>query len=67
MYTETRSRDNPYRAEAISITYSERANVVLLIEHIMRMRRIVSSVLCPALQYFSILCPERHDFRKGKK
>ena len=63
MYTKTRSRDNPYRAEAISITYSECVYVVLLIQHAMRMRYTMSSMACPALQYYSTLSYKRHEFR----
>jgi hypothetical protein len=53
--------------KAISITYSECVFVALGIQHAMRMCRIIlSSVVCPALQYFSILSHKRYDFR-GKK
>jgi len=42
--------------KAISITYSESMFIVLGFRHALRMRRIIlSSVACPAVQYFSIL------------
>jgi hypothetical protein len=52
---------------AISITYSECVTVVLVIQHAKRMRRILlSSVVCPALPYFSALSHRRHVFREKK-
>ena len=42
-------------------------SVALVIQHAMRMRRIVlSSVACPAVQYFSTLSNKRQDFQGGK-
>ena len=42
----------------------ECVSVVLVIQHAMRMRSIVwPSVPCTALQYFSTLSHNRHDFR----
>jgi hypothetical protein len=46
---KTRSRNHCYRGKAISITYS----LALVIQHAMRMRRIIlSSVACPAVPHF---------------
>jgi len=60
---EERSRDYFYRRKARIITYSEYVSVALFIQHAKRMRRIIlSSVVCSALLYFSILSRNRHDF-----
>jgi hypothetical protein len=49
---EARSRNHCCRLKAIGITYSECVSVVLVIQHALRMRRIIlSSVSCPALQH----------------
>jgi hypothetical protein len=59
-----RSRNHCCRGKAISITYSECVSVALVIQHAKRMRRIIlSSVVCPALPYFSTLSHKRLDFR----
>jgi hypothetical protein len=49
----------------MSITYSERVFVALVIQHAKRTRRVVlSPVASPALQYFSTLSHKRHDLKK---
>jgi hypothetical protein len=55
--------------KAIRITYSECVSVFLVIQHAMRMRRIVlSSAACPALPYeFSILSHKQNYFQKQKQ
>ena len=45
----------------------ECVSVALVSYHAMRMRRIMSSVAQPALQYFSTSPHKRHDFQKKKK
>jgi hypothetical protein len=51
------------------ITYSKYVFVVLGIQHALRMRRVIlSSVSCPALQYFSTFSHKRAQFITfGKK
>jgi hypothetical protein len=51
----------------LSIKYLECMFVALGIQHAMRMRSIIlSSAVCPALQYFPTLSHKRHYFRGGK-
>ena len=51
-YTEARSHNQCCHAKAISITYSECLSVALVIQHAMRMRRIILSVASPPAPFF---------------
>jgi hypothetical protein len=51
---EARSRNHCCRGKAISVTYSERVPLALVIRQAKRMRRIIlSSLVSPAVPYFS--------------
>ena len=51
-----RWRNHCWDEKALSITFSECVSVTLVIQHAMRMRRIIlSSVAFPALRYFFTL------------
>ena len=61
--SEGRSCNHCCSGKVISITHSAHAFVALGVQHAKRMRRIIlSSVACPALQYFSTLSHELHDY-----
>jgi len=52
-------------AKEISITYAKWVSAALVIQHAMRMRRVIcSSVSCLCLQYFSTLSHKWHDLKK---
>jgi hypothetical protein len=55
------------RVKTISIAYSERVFVALVIQRVKRLHHSVFlSVVCPCLPYFLTLSHKRHDFRGGK-
>jgi hypothetical protein len=60
---ESRPQNHRCCGKAINITYSESMSVVLVIQHAKRMGRIMSSVACMPLHYFSTVSHKRHDFR----
>jgi hypothetical protein len=48
------------------VIYSECTSVALVIQHAMRMRRIIlSSASCPAVSYFSTFYDKRQNFQKN--
>jgi len=62
--TYARSRDHCCCVKATSFTYSECAFIDLVTQHAMCMRRIMSSVACLTVPYFSTWSHKRHDIRK---
>ena len=66
-YNEERSQNHRCRGKSISIKYSQCVSVALITRQETRMRRIIlSSVACPAVQYFSKLFHTRHNFPPKK-
>ena len=64
---EARSRNHFCHGKSLSNSCSYCVSVALVIQHAMRVRRVIlSSVASPATQYFSTLSHRRHDFRKKK-
>jgi len=63
---EARSCNHFCCGKAIS-TYSEWVFVAFVIQHAKRIRRVMSSMACPAVQYFSTLSHKRHEKTKKKK
>jgi len=64
---QARSRNNCSRGKVIRFTYFEYVSVALIIQNVKRMRRIIlSPVVCPAVQYYSILSHKSQDFRQKK-
>jgi hypothetical protein len=56
---EVRSRHRFFRGKAISIMYSERVSVALVMQHSKRMRRVILlSVVCLPVPHFSTLSHE---------
>ena len=63
---ESFSRNHCCSRKAVSIVYCECVFVALVIQHAKRMRRIIlSSVACPALQYFPTLSHKWQDLGGG--
>jgi len=62
---EARSRNHCCRGNVVSFTYSEVVFVALGNQHAkFRRHSILSSLAYPALQYFSTLPHQRHDYRE---
>jgi len=61
------SRSHYFRGISISISYSKYVSVAVDIQNAKRVRHIIlSSLVCLALPYSSILFDKRHDIRKKK-
>jgi hypothetical protein len=57
-----------YHGKAISVTYSKCVSVAVVIQHAMRMCRIILLFMtCLAVLYFSTLSHKRHDLQQEKK
>jgi hypothetical protein len=65
--SEARSRDRCCNRKAISITYSKRVFVALVIQYAMRMRQTVICGLSGSYIIFFHISHKRHDFRGKKK
>ena len=66
--TKAHLRNNVCHGKAISIRYSERGFVALLIHHAHCMRRIIrSSMTCLLLPYSFLLSHKEHDLKKVTK
>jgi hypothetical protein len=63
-YAEALSHEHYCDVRAISITYSECVFVALIIQHVKRMRGIMSSVASLSLLYFSSLSHKMRHFGK---
>ena len=61
---EACSRNHCCSGKAISITHSAFLFVALVFQHAVRVCAALSSVACPASQYFSTLSYKRDDFRR---
>ena len=62
---EVSSRNHCCRGKAVSISHSECVCVALVIQYTVRMLRILSCVVCPAVSCFYTLSHKRHDFREN--
>jgi hypothetical protein len=59
---EARPQNHRCCGKAVDITYSESMSVVLVIQHAKRTGRIMSSVACLHLYYFSTVSHKRHTY-----